>query len=294
MERKKRLSTLQSGSIKVLALNQLSINLKSHDEFKIGFRSEKISKQLKSAKETVSGLHTVKSHIKDSQLRSKLSGKIFSPDTFDEKIKEAETQIKFLTHAQNDLQAEMDNIKRQSEKVSSRLNKKSVKLAVEDRPPRGAAPYVPMRNKPKLNVRVGSMEALVAEEVATEVCPKKPPMLQESSEALGGSGHFVSSSGKVRLGDFTIGEQGLHTLSTMIIGEEGKLKQSGGFIDFLEICMLGCGASATVKEAIHVPSFTLVALKMMPIYNQEKRRNVGRELAILCKSFSRIAQQMTL
>ena len=60
----------------------------------------------------------------------------------------------------------------------------------------------------------------------------------------------------------------------------------GGKHDFIEIGTLGSGASGVVTEAIHLPTLTLVALKMLPIYNQEKRQHVSRELAVLYKNLA--------
>lgn len=51
--------------------------------------------------------------------------------------------------------------------------------------------------------------------------------------------------------------------------------------DFIEIATLGSGASGVVTEALHVPSLTIVALKMLPVYNNEKRLQVSRELRVL-------------
>ncbi len=60
----------------------------------------------------------------------------------------------------------------------------------------------------------------------------------------------------------------------------------GGKDDFIEVSTLGSGASGVVVEAIHVPSLTIVALKMLPVYNQEKRQHVSRELRVLYKNLS--------
>jgi serine/threonine protein kinase len=54
--------------------------------------------------------------------------------------------------------------------------------------------------------------------------------------------------------------------------------------DFIEIATLGSGASGVVSEAIHVPTLTIVALKMLPVYNQEKRMHVARELGVLYRN----------
>ena len=333
---RKRVNMLQSGSIKVLALNQLAMNLKSNDEVRrIGFHSEKISTQLKSAKETMNGLKNFKNILgltKEETNSSTPAYRLglgtfgFAPDQVEERMKMAEAQIGFLTQVKQDLEVEMVHIKRHSEKISSRKTKKSVKILPpssnkeknhkeeEEKKVVNVKPFIALRNRPMLQVKVLS-DSLHASHSGEENNTSTDAMAASSSseckassasggvqgvsryslklhrEDSGGSNYCVSPRGTVRLGDFNIGERGLYTLSSFII-EDGVASGSGnhppmvsegrGFIDFLEICLLGCGASATVKEAIHVPSFTLVALKMMPIYNQEKRRNVGRELAVLC------------
>jgi hypothetical protein len=267
MERRRKQSILHTGSIKVLALNQLSINLRTNDEVeKIGFYSEKISHQLKSAKETVHGLQTVKNHLHgDANFRNKFSGKFgIGFENFDEKIKVAEIQVQFLTHVHEDLEGELVHMKKQSEKLSSRP-KKSVKLQVsDDKPPKpSTSAYVPMRNKPTLNLRLHSDEhidltivedgsASVEDNGSNRAGNSRGGQIESSGGPGGGtSGYFVSPRGTVRLGDFSIGERGLHTMSSFVIGDSVQCSadsEGGGFIDFLEICLLGCGASATVKE----------------------------------------------
>ena len=312
IEKKKRLSLLQSGSIKVLALNQLSINIKSNDDIKrIGYHSEKISKQLRSAKETVKGLKLVQDNYPESEhLRSRISGKHgFMLDTFDEKIKLAESHVTFLASVEEDMKKELVQIRKQSEKASSRA-KRSVKIHIpeekESEEESPTKPFVQMRNKPVLKLRINSDSSIDApplgELVKDNGDESKDAGSRRSSREEAGAppsnSYFMSPRGTVRLGEFKIGERGLLSLNSYVIGSrasdrrgESKTSEgrSGGFIDFLELCLLGCGASATVKEAIHVPSFTLVALKMMPIYNQEKRKHVGRELAVLYKNLAELS-----
>jgi hypothetical protein len=57
-------------------------------------------------------------------------------------------------------------------------------------------------------------------------------------------------------------------------------------VDFLEVGALGTGASGVVMEAVHVPTLTIVALKMLPVYNKEKRQHVSRELGVLYKNLT--------
>ncbi|KAJ1443367.1 kinase-like domain-containing protein, partial [Ochromonadaceae sp. CCMP2298] len=68
--------------------------------------------------------------------------------------------------------------------------------------------------------------------------------------------------------------------------KKGEVLPASGKADFIEIHTLGSGASGVVTEAIHVPSLTLVALKMLPVYNQEKRQHVSRELGVLYKNLA--------
>jgi hypothetical protein len=72
------------------------------------------------------------------------------------------------------------------------------------------------------------------------------------------------------------------------VRRQAPLPAIGGKRDFLEICTLGSGASGVVSEAIHLPSLTIVALKMLPVYNQEKRQHVSRELGVLYKNLAEL------
>jgi serine/threonine protein kinase len=67
-----------------------------------------------------------------------------------------------------------------------------------------------------------------------------------------------------------------------------KLSAISGKREFIEINALGAGASGVVVEAIHIPSLTIVALKMLPVYNKEKRKHVSRELEVLYKNLTEL------
>jgi len=56
--------------------------------------------------------------------------------------------------------------------------------------------------------------------------------------------------------------------------------------DFIELAALGSGSSGCVMEALHLPTLSLVALKMLPVYNKEKRTAVARELQVLYRNLS--------
>lgn len=91
------------------------------------------------------------------------------------------------------------------------------------------------------------------------------------------------------IGEFTINESGLSTndgdsdsAGLAINGNFGRYAMP----DFCEIGALGNGASGVVVEAVHVPSLTVVALKMLPVYNKQKRQQVARELQVLYKNLT--------
>jgi len=99
----------------------------------------------------------------------------------------------------------------------------------------------------------------------------------------------------VRVGDFNIRASGISLAdenSRRISGTASRTAQKnvntmlvalGGSFNFVEIGALGAGASGTVVEALHIPTLTIVALKMLPCYNQAKRASIESELAVLCK-----------
>jgi serine/threonine protein kinase len=101
----------------------------------------------------------------------------------------------------------------------------------------------------------------------------------------------MSPSGTtIEMGEWKIHESGISRPAVLSTGVAPEMPTSlGSGNDFVLIGSLGSGASGVVNEAIHVPSLTIVALKMLPIYNQEKRKQVSRELAILHKNLSELS-----
>lgn len=93
----------------------------------------------------------------------------------------------------------------------------------------------------------------------------------------------VSPRGTVQLGSLKIREDGIDPANSTL-----NITEARGS-DFLEIGALGTGASGVVVEALHIPTMTIVALKMLPIYSSEKRQQVSRELAVLYKNLSELS-----
>jgi hypothetical protein len=103
------------------------------------------------------------------------------------------------------------------------------------------------------------------------------------SRGLGQSGHIHHLGSSFSSSLHRAGSQ-LNSTSRRPV----PLPAIGGKRDFLEINTLGSGASGVVTEAIHLPSLTIVALKMLPVYNQEKRQHVSRELGVLYKNLAEL------
>lgn len=104
-------------------------------------------------------------------------------------------------------------------------------------------------------------------------------MHKQGSHTAGHSTHNLKKLGSSHAGGLGIGGS---------FRKQPALPAIGGKRDFLEINTLGSGASGVVSEAIHLPSLTIVALKMLPVYNQEKRQHVSRELGVLYKNLAEL------
>jgi hypothetical protein len=56
---------------------------------------------------------------------------------------------------------------------------------------------------------------------------------------------------------------------------------------------IGTGASSVVKKAVHVPSHRFLALKMMTVFEKEKRQQMINEMRTLAVSYTRSLQSST-
>jgi len=81
--------------------------------------------------------------------------------------------------------------------------------------------------------------------------------------------------------DFEIDEAGIWPVSRadalcQKLCRQGRLQH-----DLIPLCVLGRGASSTVYKALHIPSLEMVAQKVMPIDDSDKRRQMVKELRAL-------------
>lgn len=95
----------------------------------------------------------------------------------------------------------------------------------------------------------------------------------------------ISPRGTFTIGNWKIRETGLSPASVENETMRSSLSDdSSGSRKFIEIGSLGGGASSVVMEAIHIPTLTIVALKMLQVYNIEKQQQLSRELEVLYKN----------
>jgi hypothetical protein len=97
----------------------------------------------------------------------------------------------------------------------------------------------------------------------------------------------ISPSGALHVGELAICENGIQTTGYF------EQRQAIGFLtsgrsDFVIIGSLGRGASGSVFEALHLPTLTLVALKLLPISNAENLHQIASELEVLYRNLAEL------
>jgi hypothetical protein len=93
------------------------------------------------------------------------------------------------------------------------------------------------------------------------------------------------SGGALYIGDFAINEQGMK--NPHIDPHHSFL--TSGISDFVMIGKLGRGASGSVVEAIHIPTLTIVALKLLPIRDSEDLHHISSELGVLYQNLAELS-----
>ena len=94
-----------------------------------------------------------------------------------------------------------------------------------------------------------------------------------------------SETGELILGKFHVSENGL-----VVMDNDDDPSKSGSRrkvsitsrTDFAEVRTLGTGTHGIVVEALHIPSMTLVAIKMLSINTEDHLQSVNSELHVSC------------
>lgn len=113
----------------------------------------------------------------------------------------------------------------------------------------------------------------------------------------------VSESGTVTVGGWKIRESGMRRASEDLTAvplsrdpssagisvNEGKVRDRARRLDFLEVGIIGSGASGNVLEALHIPTLTVVAIKVLPVYQIDKLQSIARELSVLYTNLTELS-----
>jgi hypothetical protein len=93
------------------------------------------------------------------------------------------------------------------------------------------------------------------------------------------------SGGALYIGDFEINELGITNPNS----DPHHSFLTSGISDFVIIGKLGRGASGAVVEAIHIPTLTIVALKLLPIRDSEDLHHISSELGVLYQNLAELS-----
>ena len=93
----------------------------------------------------------------------------------------------------------------------------------------------------------------------------------------------ISESGTITIKDFSITQSGITKTPSHLAACPGETGTHKGHLqkDLIKLGALGRGASGVVYKALHAPTLTLVAVKDIPVYEQEKRHQMVTELQAL-------------
>jgi hypothetical protein len=272
-------NTLNDVSINFLAIRQLSQNLKNQE------RLDKTRKKVLKSRSLPNNLKYKQKQQSDDDVYSVQGAETITTDELD-----ADDLVIVTDHEYTNLPANSFPV------LDTHIQPQVVKKVIK---------------KPNLFLSVGSDDSLknVNEYRESKTERTSEPNCIPTGEAakmLSPSNHTrLSPHGTLHMGKWKIKENGIFLSESIRGGDAFSFDEDqsgaassqshlnrvnptalGGKNDFIVVATLGSGASGVVSEAIHVPTLTLVALKMLPVYNQQKRQHVSRELAVLYKNLA--------
>lgn len=139
------------------------------------------------------------------------------------------------------------------------------------------------KKKPNLNISIqydDDDESAKAEGNLINQVPQNSAMKTPREYA-----RMSPSGGALYIGDFAINEQGISNPHS----DAHHSFLTSGISDFVIIGKLGRGASGSVVEAIHIPTLTIVAIKLLPIRDSEDLHHISSELGVLYQNLAELS-----
>jgi hypothetical protein len=158
------------------------------------------------------------------------------------------------------------------------LNSTSDELLTKTTPPKPVAAATSAKSKkPKLKIVVAADDDDGLYD--HEEHPRHPPKQITPRD----NARLNPSGSAVHIGDFEIHEKGIQPKDGV-----GTSFLTAGRSDFVMIGSLGRGASGSVIEALHIPTLTIVALKMLPIYDADDLHHIASEMSVLYQNLAEL------
>lgn len=132
--------------------------------------------------------------------------------------------------------------------------------------------------KPKLKIVVSADDE---DKLYDQDDPKKSKKVSQVTPRENARLHPNGSA--VQIGNFEINEKGIQPKDGV-----GTSFLTAGRSDFVMIGSLGRGASGSVFEALHIPTLTIVALKMLPIYDADDLHHIASEMSVLYQNLAEL------
>jgi hypothetical protein len=155
-------------------------------------------------------------------------------------------------------------------------------------PATAASKIVIKKKKPNLNISIQPDEGDDTSRAGGDSCTSNLLNHLPQNTAMKTPREYarISPSGAaLYIGDFAINEYGI----THPHFDPHHSFLTSGISDFVMIGKLGRGASGSVVEAIHIPTLTIVALKLLPIRDSEDLHHISSELGVLYQNLAELS-----
>jgi serine/threonine protein kinase len=138
-----------------------------------------------------------------------------------------------------------------------------------------------MKKRPGLTVQVDDSNSKTPRIDAQEAASQG---LQLDMGGSFGGTYDMSESGTFNVDGFKIRETGITEVPDRYAESGAPSSDPSGMNmknDLIKLCVLGRGASGVVYKAVHIPTLRIVGIKTIPVFEQDKRHQMVRELKAL-------------